>query len=246
MQWRSPGFPRKAFFLRTLLLASLVTGLLSGLSPRLSAAPNTPPAPPPPLEPGSRPQAPLPPGWKEVPVSIAPSQWRVWLESSAHKNPVSSAIPGAQQTQWVAGWRSPDGDLPLSFSQFKEFGANWQVFLQQARSNAAADLPALQIQWIRNKQRVVECGILRSPTHSVAATLCNPLWLQQIEPVFGEKIQVVVPNRSTAFFFPALASNPAAQRDAILKEFQESRFPVSLELLEWSPSGWRALGIFEP
>jgi hypothetical protein len=118
--------------------------------------------------------------------------------------------------------------------------------LQQAQTNAATDLATLQIEWVRNKQRVVECGILRSPTHSVAASLCNPLWLEKIEPVLGEKIRVVVPNRSTAFLFPALAANPATHYNAILKEFQEGRFPVSLEMLEWSRTGWRALGIFQP
>ena len=154
-------------------------------------------------------------------------------------------MPAARQTQWVAGWRSPDGDIPLSFGQFKELGGNWQSFLGQARTNAAADLPSLQVEWVRNKQRVVECGILRSHTHAVSASLCNPIWLRQLEPVLGEKIRVIVPNRSTAFFFPALAANTGAHRAAILREFHEGRFPVSLEVLEWSQDGWRALGILE-
>jgi hypothetical protein len=176
---------------------------------------------------------------------IERTQWRVWLEARNQHAAVSSRIEGATQTEWVAGWRGPEGDHFLSFRQFLELGGDWAGFRRQAVENAAEDLKAMGVEWVRNEKRVVEYGVLRSEKPWVSAVLVGAGLWEQLEPVLGERVLVVVPHRSVAYFFPVLAGNSVGYGAQMLREYYGGQMPVSLEVFEWGREGIRAVGVFE-
>jgi hypothetical protein len=54
-----------------------------------------------------------------------------------------------------------------------------------------------------------------------------------------------VPNRYSVFVFPALASEYRNYAPMILRAYQDSAYPVSLEVFEVSAAGIKAIGLFE-
>jgi hypothetical protein len=58
-------------------------------------------------------------------------------------------------------------------------------------------------------------------------------------------VLLVVPNRSTAFVFPALAGNHRDYWPMVFEAYRATPFPVSIEVFELSARGLRAVGAFQ-
>ena len=63
--------------------------------------------------------------------------------------------------------------------------------------------------------------------------------------IFGPSLLVALPNRFTVYVFPELASEYKDYAPMVIRAYEESAYPVSLEVFEISQSGIRAIGTFE-
>ncbi len=171
--------------------------------------------------------------------------WRVWLEPSSLRAPVSGAIDGAQHTQWAAGVRDGGWDEWLSKSQWASLAISWEAFFQQARANADADLAELTPRYVRDRNRVIEYAVLSSDRPVVASAVSSAKFHALFESTLGEKVLVVVPNRFTAFVFPRLASNYTLYAGLVFDAFESTSFTGSLEVFEVGATGWKTVGIYE-
>jgi hypothetical protein len=161
------------------------------------------------------------------------------------RQPASSAIPGAQRTEYAAGLLR-DGELhAFTAEEWKTRAIAWVNFQGKARENAAADLAALKPEYVRTKRKVISYAILRSPEPIVASAILAPKFLSLFEDTLGPKVIVAIPNRFVAYVFPALASDYVDYAPLIHREYRETAAPVSLEVFEFSPEGVRAIGEFE-
>ena len=61
----------------------------------------------------------------------------------------------------------------------------------------------------------------------------------------GDKLLVTIPNRTTAYIFPALASRYQEYSPLIFAAYRDTPFPVSTEVFELSKDGFKAVGAFE-
>ena len=164
--------------------------------------------------------------------------------------PLSKAIPGAHGTVLAAACLVPNsGDL--RYVRRDEIDgpiadAAWEAFAEAARPAAAAELARLEPEYLRDKDQVIQCAILRSDRQTTAGALLAPDFLKRFRDIFGSKLLVAVPNRFTIYIFPALASRYAGYGERVVAEYRDSTYPVSREVFELSAEGMKAVGTFEP
>ena len=191
--------------------------------------------------------------WKVILASLllaAPARadeaaWRVWLEAKFMRSPVTKPVAHAGRTALVAGTLGEGELVPLPRADWDALAVEWPQFFARAKANAAADLAALKPRYVRNKKRVIEYAALESDRPIVAGAVLAPKFLEMFRETLGEKVLLVVPNRFTAYVFPALASNYRDYSPMIFQAYRATSHPVSVEVLEVSAEGMRAVGVYE-
>ena len=168
--------------------------------------------------------------------------WRVWLEPKSAHAPVALPIAGAERTELCAGFLEEEGPRPMTRAELAGMGIEMARFAARARENAAGELAGLKPRYVRNRKKVIEYAELRSERPVVAGAVLAPKFLALFRETMGEKVLVVVPNRFTAFVFPALAGNHADYAPMVLAALRATAWPVSVELLEISSDGVRCVG----
>ncbi len=156
---------------------------------------------------------------------------------------VSFPISGARHTVLVPGYVS-DGE-PQYF-QKKEWDAmalTWDAFRARAAKNATEK--KFQADLVRDVHQVAEYAAITSDDPLTATMIFSPDFLKRFKIIFGPTLIVAIPNRFTVYVFPGLASDYQNYSPMIIRAFQESAYPVSLEVFEISAAGIRAVGAFE-
>ena len=161
------------------------------------------------------------------------------------KAPVSAPIPGAEKTELVAAIIADSEATYLSRAQFDALKMDWAAFAAETQANADAELKSIKTEYVRDRKKVIVYAALRSPHRLIASAVLAPKFLDLFKDTLGEKVLVVIPNRSTAYVFPALASNYREYAPLIFEAYRATAFPVSTEVFELSPDGMKAVGAFE-
>jgi hypothetical protein len=175
----------------------------------------------------------------------ADESWRVWLEPKLMRPPVANPVPGSERTLYAAG-ALRDGMLStFSVAEFSALKMEWRDFMTRAQTNSVADLAMLTPRYVRGRRKVIEYAVLESTRPIVASAVLAPGLLALFTETLGETVLLVVPNRSTAFVFPALAGKHRDYWPMVFAAYRATPFPVSVEVFEVSAQGLRAVGIFE-
>ena len=175
----------------------------------------------------------------------AEEAWRVWLEPKLMRPPVANPVEGSERTLLAAGRRDGDGLVTFGVAEFAALKITWADFFAEAQRNAVADLATLTPRYVRNRRKVIEYAVLESARPIVASAVLAPQLLALFADTLGEKVLLVVPNRSTAFAFPALAGNHRDYWPMVFAAFRATPYPVSVEVFELSATGLRAVGVYE-
>jgi hypothetical protein len=133
----------------------------------------------------------------------------------------------------------------MTRAQFEALKVNWAAFAIQTQANAEAELKAVKTDYGRDRKKVIVYAAVSSPHGLVASAVLAPKFLDLFKDTLGEKVLVVIPNRSTAYIFPALASNYQDYAPLIFGAYRATAFPVSTEVFELSRDGMKAVGAFE-
>ncbi len=168
--------------------------------------------------------------------------WRVWLEPKSAHAPVTLPIAGAERTVLCAGFSTEEGLRAMTREELAGMGIGMEKFASRARENAQGELAVLKPRYVRNRKKVIEYAELRSGKPVVADAVLAPKFLALWKDTLGEKVLVVVPNRFTAFVFPALASNYEDYAPMVLEALRATAWPVSVEVFEISSEGVRCVG----
>ena len=107
---------------------------------------------------------------------------------------------------------------------------------------AAADLATLKPRYERNRKQVIQYAELTSDRPIVASAVLAPKFLDLFRDTLGDKVLLVVPNRFTAYVFPALASNYQDYYPMVFEAYHDTAWPISVEVFEVSAAGMRAVG----
>ena len=168
--------------------------------------------------------------------------WRVWLEPRSSHAAVTLPIAGAERTELCAGFMEEAGPRAMSRAELAAMGIGMAQFAARARENVAADLATLKPRYTRNRKGVIEYAELHSERPVVAGAMLAPKFLALFKDTLGEKVLVVVPNRFTAYVFPALSGNHADYAPMVFAALRATAWPVSVEVFEVSAEGVRCVG----
>ena len=161
------------------------------------------------------------------------------------KPPVSASIAGSKRTVLAASHRH-DGILePITPTAFQALNVEWPAFAAQAQTNAEQDRSKLQIEYVRDAKKIIVYAVVRSAEGLIGSAVLAPKFLENFAGTLGEKVILAVPSRSTAYVFPALASQYADYAPMVLEAYRATTFPISTEVFELSAGGFRAVGIYE-
>ena len=170
--------------------------------------------------------------------------WHILIEPSFMDPPVSFPISGSKHTLLVPGYLDADGE-PQYFSKkdWDAFGLTWDSF--RARANQNATQKKFHAALTRDKNKVIQLATITSQDPLTATMVLSPDFLKKFKHLFGPTLLVALPNRFTVYVFPGLASDYEDYSSMVIQDYQQSSYPVSLELFEISSTGIRAVGAFE-
>jgi hypothetical protein len=174
-----------------------------------------------------------------------PAAWRVLIEPKFMKAPVTAPIAGAQKSELAAAVAGEAGPEVLTRAQFAALKVDWEAFAARAQTNADADLAGLKIEYVRDRKKVITYAVVRSERGLMASTVLVQKFRELFGDTLGDKVLVAVPNRTTAYVFPHLASSYQEYAPLILEAYRATPFPVSTEVFELSREGARAIGTYE-
>lgn len=186
-------------------------------------------------QPGSEAAAPSTPG----------TEWRIWLEPRFMHSPAIARIPDAEKTEIAAGIKKGSEFTPFSDTAFSALHTAWPAYFAKARENSAADLASLKPQYVRNKKKVIEYAVLKSEEPIVASAVLAPKFLSIFENTLGPKVLVALPNAFTAYVFPSLTTDMQGYAPVLRQDYDATAYPVTMEILEFSAQGIRAIGVFD-
>ncbi len=169
----------------------------------------------------------------------------ILIEPKFMKAPVSTPIASAEKTELVAAIM---GESEVSYLRRAEFDAmklDWPAFAEKTRASAEAELKAMTTAYTRDKKKVILYAKLHSPHALIASAILAPKFLDLFKNTLGEKVLIVIPNRSTAYIFPTLASSYREYSPMVFEAYRATAFPVSTELFELSTAGLKTVGAFE-
>jgi hypothetical protein len=171
--------------------------------------------------------------------------WRIWLEPKSNRPPVTLPLSGSERTVVCAGFLEDDGPRAMTKDELAAMGIELVRFTARARQNAAADLATLKPRYVRNRQKVIEYAELTSDRPIVAGAVLAPTFLALWKDTLGEKVIVVVPNRFTAYVFPAIAGHHADYGPMAIEAFHATAWPISIEVFQISGDGIKCVGRYE-
>ncbi len=174
----------------------------------------------------------------------ADPSWRVLIEPTFMKPPVTYAIPQAKRAALVPALLKEGGPVYMTEKEFKALGVDWKTFLDAARENATAELKKLTPEYTRNSKNVIEFATLASDSELTASTVLSPEFLKMFQDTLGDKVIVVIPNRHTVYVFPVLASTYRDYTSMVYQAFHSSACPVSMEAYELSDKGLITIGVY--
>jgi hypothetical protein len=174
-----------------------------------------------------------------------PKTWHLLIEPSFMDPQVSFPITGARHTLFVPGYLGDDGEPEyMTKKDWAALGLTWDTFRQRAGQNATQK--KFRADLVRDTHKVVQYAAITSDDPLTATMVLSPDFLKKFKDIFGPTILVAIPNRDTVYVFPALASDYKDYSPLVIQAYQQSAYPVSLEVFEISAAGMRAIGTFEP
>ncbi|MBU3665886.1 MAG: hypothetical protein FGM15_08450 [Chthoniobacterales bacterium] len=165
--------------------------------------------------------------------------WRLMLVPSFERPAQHERIPGSE-TAIIAAAREIDyGGLEYATTR----GA-WRRARETAREQGDDWLSGANIEFLRDKKRVVKRILITGDGTLTMALPMTPAFYRRFEPILGDGFYVVVPDRTTIALYPRLAGGiPAAEAAMLLEKHHMAVHPVSREVFRATRDGIRAEGV---
>jgi len=134
------------------------------------------------------------------------------------------------------------GVRPFTKEKWEAEGLTWERIVQIATGVADEVVDAMEVEYIRDGRLVIECAIARSRDPFLTSAVLSPKFPAYFRETLGERLQVVILDRYELYVFPAAGSALADYGPALVEQFAETNFPVSLEVFLVDSEGARVIG----
>jgi hypothetical protein len=165
------------------------------------------------------------------------------LDPYFYRTPVCDPIAGSQRT--VIGYYSLDGDKLAPVSAANALPGGKEAFQLAALERARALLPTLKPEVFRDSDGVIQAIKLTATDPALTSIALLTDLPRAFADALGPQCIIAVPNRETILLLPALGGVPERLFILVQSLYHNSPWPVSLEKLQATPAGLKAVGTFE-
>jgi hypothetical protein len=169
--------------------------------------------------------------------------WRLLLEPGFMHRPVAFTLANAKRTV-IAPAQLMRGEY--SFPTKETFEAT-KLDDKAILGNGLADedLAGVKPRYVRDRRNVIVYAELHAERPIIASAVLARGLIARFRETLGDALLVVVPNRFTAYLFPAIGTEYQQYAPMAIEAYRATPFPVSLEVFQVTADGWKTIGIFE-
>lgn len=158
---------------------------------------------------------------------------------------ITGPIEGAKTTKMAAHYEWSFGVRPFTKKTWEERGLAWETFFPAARQVADAVAAKLEPRLVRDHRGIVLYAIIADEDPFLTSAILSPKLHERFKESLGDRIHVLLLERNRIYLFPATGGTLEEFGPALVEEYRQARFPVSLEILLLDREGFRVVGELE-
>lgn len=151
-------------------------------------------------------------------------------------------VEGAKTTRMAAHYEWDFGVRPFTKRTWEERGLDWEGFLPVARKVADAVAAKLDPKLVRDHRGIVLYAIVADEDPFLTSAILSPKLRERFQETLGDRIHALLLERNRIYLFPATGGTLAEFGPALVAEYGQARFPVSLEIFLLDRDGFRVVG----
>lgn len=155
---------------------------------------------------------------------------------------ITGPVEGAKTTRMAAHHEWDFGVRPFTKRTWEERGLDWEGFLPVARKVADAVAAKLEPKLVRDHRGIVLYAIVADEDPFLTSAILSPKLRERFQETLGDHIHALLLERNRIYLFPATGGTLAEFGPALVAEFGQARFPVSLEIFLLDRDGFRVVG----
>jgi hypothetical protein len=145
----------------------------------------------------------------------------------------------AAQYEWSFGVR------PFTKKTWEERGLEWDTFFPVAQQVADAVAAKLKPKLVRDHRGIALYAIIADEDPFLTSAILSPKLLERFKESLGDRIHVLLLERNRIYLFPATGGTLEEFGPALVEEYRQAQFPVSLEIFLLDREGFRVVGELE-
>lgn len=158
---------------------------------------------------------------------------------------ITGPIEGAKATKMAAQYEWSFGVRPFTQKTWEERGLKWESFFPIAREVADAVAAKLEPRLVRDHRGTVLYAIIADEDPFLTSAILSPNLHERFKESLGDRIHVVLLERNRIYLFPATGGTLEEFGPALVEEYRQAQFPVSLEIFLLDREGFRVVGELE-
>lgn len=169
----------------------------------------------------------------------------VIIEGTFEKPEITAPIENARKTQIVAYYEWDFGVRPFTNDVWSERGLSWESLMPVARTLADGLAEKIEPTLVRDDRGVILYATITGKDPFLTSVVFSSELLDRFRETLGDRIQVVLLDRHKIYLFPATGGQLEDFGPALVKEFVQTPFPVSLEVFLLDDRGFSVIGELE-
>lgn len=158
---------------------------------------------------------------------------------------VFTRVQGAKKTVMVAVHEWDYGVKLFTAKQWRETGYDNAEFRSNAEAVADAVMEKVKPELLRDSHGVVLYAVIKGEDPFLSSILLSSKFLPKFAKTLGESLLVVILDRQVIYVFPELGGRLDEFGAALAGQYQETKQPVSLEILKVNKKGIQVIGNIE-
>ncbi len=158
---------------------------------------------------------------------------------------ITGPIEGAKTTKMAAQYEWSFGVRPFTKKTWDERGLEWETFLPVAQEVADTVAAKLQPKLVRDHRGIVLYAIIADEDPFLTSAILSPKLHERFKESLGDRIHVLLLERNRIYLFPATGGTLEEFGPALVEEYRQAKFPVSLEIFLLDQEGFRVVGELE-
>jgi hypothetical protein len=134
---------------------------------------------------------------------------------------------------------------PFTKKTWDERGLEWETFLPVAQEVADTVAAKIQPKLVRDHRGIVLYAIIADEDPFLTSAILSPKLLERFKESLGDRIHVLLLERNRIYLFPATGGTLEEFGPALVEEYRQAQFPVSLEIFLLDQEGFRVVGELE-